>query len=211
MAEPLRRSPGRPRLSEQRAPTEETLLAAASRLFLDRGYELVTMDEVAEAAGVTKATVYYHYASKADLFTAAMAAMLRQMEQRTRSILQSPDLTLRERLLRVAALRLAGPEGTMDFETLVREARSSLTLEQMRTMREALESITAAVAETLAEGMRRQELRPLDPALGAHAFFALLSSGWLHGPDGSGCFEDSDAHANRLMDLLWRGLAAAGA
>ena len=44
------------------------ILAGAEEVFLDRGYALTTMDDVAAAAGVGKQTVYRHFASKDALF-----------------------------------------------------------------------------------------------------------------------------------------------
>jgi AcrR family transcriptional regulator len=206
MPEALRRPPGRPRLAEQRIPTEDVLLRSAASLFLDRGYEPVTMDDVARAAGVTKATVYYHYPSKADLFTASVVALLRQVEQRTREILDDPDLPLDERLRRVAAYHLSAPEARMGFEAVVREARGCLAASQLDAVGEAEDRIVGTVAESLHEAVRRGELRPLDPLLAAQAFVAVVSSG-----QGArrlrGAASDVETQAARLLDLLWNGLA----
>lgn len=46
----------------------EALLDAAERLFLERGYANVSMQQIAEAAGFTKGATYYHFQSKEDLF-----------------------------------------------------------------------------------------------------------------------------------------------
>jgi len=47
---------------------------SAAQLFAERGYEATTLDAIAEAAGVTRAVVYDHFASKADLHVALLAA-----------------------------------------------------------------------------------------------------------------------------------------
>ena len=44
------------------------MLEAATALFIERGYGAVSMDAVAKAAGVSKATLYAHFASKDALF-----------------------------------------------------------------------------------------------------------------------------------------------
>ncbi|NYZ11466.1 TetR/AcrR family transcriptional regulator [Azospirillum sp. RWY-5-1] len=49
------------------------ILDAAVRLFLDSGFGNVSMDMVARAAGVSKATLYAHFRSKDELFAAMMA------------------------------------------------------------------------------------------------------------------------------------------
>ncbi|ROS04848.1 TetR family transcriptional regulator [Sinobacterium caligoides] len=57
--------------SEQKA---QQILQAAEQLFCDQGFNNVSMDTVAKAAGVSKQTIYSHYGTKNDLFTAAVTA-----------------------------------------------------------------------------------------------------------------------------------------
>ena len=54
-------------LSESKA---ESILAAATRMFLARGFGAVSMDAIAREAGVSKATLYAHFSGKEDLFGA---------------------------------------------------------------------------------------------------------------------------------------------
>lgn len=59
-----------------RLPAEErraTILAAGAALFGERGYDAVTLEEVAATAGVTKPIVYRHFESKKDLYLALLA------------------------------------------------------------------------------------------------------------------------------------------
>ena len=51
---------------------EQTILTSAYRLFHRHGFNRVSMDEIAAAAGVTKRTLYYHFRSKDDLIAAAL-------------------------------------------------------------------------------------------------------------------------------------------
>ncbi len=50
--------------------TRERIVAAASKLFYGQGVRAVSVDAVAEKAGLTKRTFYYHFASKDDLIAA---------------------------------------------------------------------------------------------------------------------------------------------
>ncbi len=65
-----RRGRGRPKDLGKR----QAILAAASRLFLAHGFAETSMDAVAAAAGVSKITVYAHFASKESLFQAIVRA-----------------------------------------------------------------------------------------------------------------------------------------
>ena len=66
-----RRGRGRPRDPE----TDARIIEAASDLMLRRGFDRMTVDDVASAAGVGKATVYRRWPSKDDLAVAAMEAL----------------------------------------------------------------------------------------------------------------------------------------
>jgi AcrR family transcriptional regulator len=55
-------------------PTRQRIVNAASKLFYDEGIKGVSVDAVAEKAGVTKRTLYYHFRSKDDLVAEYLAA-----------------------------------------------------------------------------------------------------------------------------------------
>lgn len=54
--------------------TRERILEAANRLFYSEGIRSVSVDAVAEKAGVTKRTLYYHFRSKDELVAAYLAS-----------------------------------------------------------------------------------------------------------------------------------------
>ena len=61
-------SPFRPSLRDRRrAETQRAIQRHAVRLFIERGYDTVTVNEVAEAAGVSPMTLYRHFPTKEDL------------------------------------------------------------------------------------------------------------------------------------------------
>jgi AcrR family transcriptional regulator len=80
------------------ATTSERIISAASKLFYGEGIRRVSMDAVAEKAGVTKRTLYYHFKSKDDL----VAAYLHGRDQPNLSLLEqwfaSTEGTLQEKI-----------------------------------------------------------------------------------------------------------------
>lgn len=60
-------------------PKRNAVLMAAARLFLEQGYEPVSMDAIAAAADVSKRTVYSYFDSKVTLFSAVLVAHCNSM------------------------------------------------------------------------------------------------------------------------------------
>jgi len=76
--------------------SSHALITAASELFARHGYDHVSLDEVAERAGVTKVIVYRYFASKKDLYLQLLAA------HRDRLLRMAASGPLRERVPAVA-------------------------------------------------------------------------------------------------------------
>lgn len=57
---------------EQRAASIEALLGTALTLFITQGYHATTVEEIAQAAGLTKGAVYFYFKSKANVLVALL-------------------------------------------------------------------------------------------------------------------------------------------
>jgi len=96
---------------------------AAIKVFAEKGFRSATMDEVAEAAGITKGTIYLYFDSKTDLFVEAVRAQLQEVLDLLPSIQYEPgsdpealtrtlgarflDVLMSEKVTRVIPLILA--------------------------------------------------------------------------------------------------------
>lgn len=56
---------------------EEAIIDAVNRLLSEKGYDLMTMDDVADAVGIAKGSLYKHFSSKEKLAAASMTRMLK--------------------------------------------------------------------------------------------------------------------------------------
>ena len=68
----------------------ERIIAAATRLFGERGYGSTSVRELVASAGVTKPTLYYHFGSKEGLFLATAQSHLEEMDAIAREALATP-------------------------------------------------------------------------------------------------------------------------
>ena len=78
-----------------------TILNGAIDVFISMGYELASMDKIAETARVSKRTVYNHFGSKENLFQAIVNDFLAQ-RQSLKTITYNPEKSLEEQLLAFA-------------------------------------------------------------------------------------------------------------
>ncbi|MBO0855155.1 MAG: helix-turn-helix transcriptional regulator [Nocardia sp.] len=60
--------------------TKDAIRDAAIRLFSAKGFEQTSLREVADAVGITKASLYYHYASKLHLLLAIIEPVFDELE-----------------------------------------------------------------------------------------------------------------------------------
>src|SRR3954452_3123048 len=95
-----KRTPGRPKANTQDASVKELILRTASQLFMEFGYDQISLEQIAKSSGVTKASVYYYYENKANLFTAAVVQMMANIRRFTLMILERKE-SLRQRLISV--------------------------------------------------------------------------------------------------------------
>jgi TetR/AcrR family transcriptional regulator of autoinduction and epiphytic fitness len=73
------------------------ILDGAIEVFIDMGYELASMDKIAETAGVSKRTVYNHFGSKENLFLVIVDDFLKKRQQ-LKVIKYDSNIALEEQL-----------------------------------------------------------------------------------------------------------------
>ena len=178
---PRPNAPGRPKDLGKRA----AILDAAKRLFVEQGYDGVSMDQIAAAAGVSKLTVYSHFGDKETLFAAAARAYC---EQRLPPELfePNPDTPLRERLLEIARAFFAmvcSPEAIAGHRILCTQQLAGSPVPQI-FWEARPKRVQADFAQLLRKRVEAGELAIDDLPRAASQFFTLLKG---------------DAHAQLVM------------
>ncbi|GAB4374643.1 MAG: TetR family transcriptional regulator [Calditrichia bacterium] len=93
----------RPDLALQQRRREE-ILAAAAKLFAEKNYHEVLVNEVAELAGMAKGSVYLYFSTKEELYVSIMAhrmAKLLELLQKRIDNLQTPLINLRRIIIHI--------------------------------------------------------------------------------------------------------------
>jgi len=153
----------------------ERILGAAGDLFADRGYNRVSVADIAEAGAISTGLVYYHFKDKESLYESVVREGLHLLEEAAVATLGAeghPTDRLESFILSYMAL-LEGRAALMRL--LIRSVtdvsspapgqvltRSAVTVDQLRSVIE--------------EGVSSGEFRPVDTHLAATALFAIVNT-----------------------------------
>jgi AcrR family transcriptional regulator len=187
--------------------TRERIASEAMRLFATRGFDHVTVAEVADAAEVSEKTVFNYFPTKEDLFfdevparAAALAAAIREREPGESAIAALRTLQGRD------SSRLTSEE----FATFARiiEESPALQAKELEVMRYFADTL----AETIRVELRVSELDARIAAtalVGVHSqFFRLARKQALAGKHGPAAARKLRSDLARAYDLLENGLAS---
>jgi len=178
----------------------EQLLDVARRVFAERGFHPTSMNDIADAAGVTKPVLYQHFRSKRQLYLVLLdhvgGQLLHAIDEAT-STAPGPREQV-EAGFRAYFRFVADNEDSFRVLFGGGTRRDEEFNEKVRQVEEA---IAEAIAELIdVEGFDKESRRLL-----AHGLVGLAegtSRHWLAG----GLTGDPDAHAVLLGDLAWAGL-----
>lgn len=190
------------------------ILHAAERLFAGQGFEAVSIQAIAEGAGVCKANIFHHFGSKEGLYLAVLRSACQRAAPLLHTLVREGD-DFPARLNHFAkdhlAYLLAHPGTT---RLLLRELLESDAPRGQQLAEQAVgENFTRLIA-ILREGQRRGELRAeVDPAIAAALLvgadvFLFQARPVLRHLDGVGYADAPKRYSEGLVDILLHGLLA---
>ncbi len=143
-------------------PVRERIMDHAAELFLRRGFSRVTTDELAEAVGVSKKTIYLHFRSKEQLLRQAMERKMDRIRAHIQEIGDRPNISSVEKLK--AMLGLVGVQfASLSSEPLQDISRKApqiwRTIEESRS-RIFHDNVGAMIQAGIREGAIRKDIDP---------------------------------------------------
>jgi AcrR family transcriptional regulator len=191
----------------------QSIAATARRLFAERGFDAVTVAEVAAAADVSEKTVFNHFPTKEDLAFAGREEGIAMLVAAIRERAPGAPVLDVFRTLTSTLLEQAVARGDEDLLTVAKIIRHSPTLQGRLTVLwdAGAAAITAAIAETSGDD---DELVPGIVARtlwGTHrSIFLMALRGLVDGEDPARLAARLQVVADRACDQLARGLAEYG-
>jgi AcrR family transcriptional regulator len=182
----------------------ERILSTATGLFVQRGYEGVAMREIAEACGITKAALYYHFDGKPDLLHAIFVSYLAEIAAVVEASAGQGSGRRRLQWLveqlfalppeRRAIMRLAMHE----VGQLEPERRAAFAADYRNRFIGPLQAI-------IADGTASGDFAAKDPGLVVWLLLGMLYP--FFAPPGTGPSPGADTVAD-ILDVFFNGLAA---
>lgn len=181
------------------------ILREARRLFTAQGYAAVSMQQIADAASVNKATLYHHFRDKEDLFVAVMAEEFARTTAEVAAAIAAGG-TLREQLRRVAMHVFASLQS--DFGRLVADLHEHVSERRRSELRGRNSPPWEAIRLAVERAKEGGEVRDVDPDLAARLFFGMVRSQiWWAKYDAAHPIPD-DRLAETIVDVLIDGINA---
>jgi len=152
----------------------ERILQTATVQFLERGYDGVSMREIAEACGITKAALYYHFTGKAELLAEIVTESLDQMSELVEAGRARPG-NVEERIRWIIGRIFELSAEQRAIIRLARHDTDRLNEDDRQNVGKAYaERFLQPLAGLLAEGTASGELREFDPDWGLWLLLGML-------------------------------------
>jgi AcrR family transcriptional regulator len=140
----------------------QRILDEAARLFVSSGYHGISMREIAEAVGVSKAGLYYHFRDKEELFLAMLMACLDRLDHGLTQA-SARDQSARSEIEAILRAIFAQPPEQRAIMRLASSELGHLTPKARAAFGERYYTqFIGRVEQALRGGVERGELRPLD-------------------------------------------------
>ncbi|MFB9328534.1 TetR/AcrR family transcriptional regulator [Paenibacillus aurantiacus] len=191
---------GRPK-GKRTDATRVLILRTAAMQFMELGYDKLSLQEVADLCGVTKATIYHYYKDKSSLFTEAILLMLRTALARSEDIVrETPDLAGKLKQLAIGLLR----HSHVEFETMMRKASSVLSEDQIAAIRHQEQQLHQLLGGVFRSAMEAGIIRQSNPTFLSRAFAMLMLM--RNQPELTEGLISPDEAAEEIVQLFLHGL-----
>lgn len=169
---------GRPTRA-QAAQRHEELLDRALELFLENGFQLVTIDSIAAAVGMTKRTMYARYPDKRALFKAAVQRAIDRWVVPIERLRAAVTEDLEETLIALARIRLANaisPAG-LQLQRIINAESYRFPEIFTQTYEQGMRPAIEFIAEVLRRHHKAGTVKITRPETAAAAFLSMVVGG----------------------------------
>jgi len=173
-----------PKATATMAPREtdrrEEIIGAAAGLFYAKGYEATTMQDIADALGVTKAALYYYVSSKQELLQELLRRIGYELLAAAKAVVYGQPAP--RALAALVRLHLVWIHEQHTLFSLFLLSRSALDESAFEELRQGEREYVELFRRLLAEGIRDGAFRPIEATVFLPALLGSLNNTlrWFH-------------------------------
>jgi AcrR family transcriptional regulator len=186
--------------AERALPLQQRLVLVATRLFAAQGYDATSVQQIVEAAGVTKGALYHHFTCKDDLLYEVYHHVLAEQTRRMEEIADGPG-DAAQRLAAVVGDVIASSVANLDELIVFFRSMHLLPDAQQKTVRAERRRYHLRVRRLVEEGQRAGVLTTDVPAdLAVHFVYgAIHQIGTWYSDSGPLTADEIAQHFERLV------------
>ncbi len=156
---------------------EEQIFAEAVRIFKEKGYHAASVQDIADAVGLQKGSLYHYISSKEELLLKIFERSTGALTQQLQEILAS-DLSPTDKLQRAINAHLVALTTQLDLYTVYLSERRVLTGRIHSQVRTEAERTARLLEQIIQEGIDAGDFRATDSKMAAHAILGMCN--WLY-------------------------------
>jgi TetR/AcrR family fatty acid metabolism transcriptional regulator len=180
------------------------IIEIAGRLFTERPFHEVRLEDVAAEANIGKGTIYVYFKSKADLCISLFIEGMERTIAEVRARLDENGLSPQQKIDRILHALLLFSELHPNFHSMVREL--SLTPDQRRPLREKRQELIGVIEDAIRQEISQSHINDPHPELTARFLLACVREITFHTTPQV----DRDVFINHIRYILTYGIITRG-
>jgi AcrR family transcriptional regulator len=156
---------------------EEEILAAATRMFREKGYHATSVRDIAESVGLLKGSLYHYIRSKEELLARLFEGALQETIGELEAI-AARDASATERLREMVRAYALSVTANLDSVGIYLREWRALPPPELARVRQRRRAMRALVESVIAEGARKREFAAGDAKIAALAILGMVN--WIY-------------------------------
>lgn len=145
------------RVSKEYNERRDEILDAAGKLFSTKGYEKCTINDILDAVGIARGTLYYYFKSKEEVLDAIIERVTETVVERAEMVLSNPELSPAMKILNIFLSMKVEGEVENDLKEELHKTENALM--HQKSLSSLVTRITPVLAKVVEEGISQGEFK----------------------------------------------------
>ncbi|MCL2054238.1 MAG: TetR/AcrR family transcriptional regulator [Oscillospiraceae bacterium] len=137
--------------TERSSGTKNLILDTAARLFMEKGYEQTSVNDILKFSSIARGSLYYHYKSKEDVLDGVLGRITEQITVQAKAIADDSELTADEKMMRIiSSINLSESPNEPIIQELHKPANALL---HQKSITQTIQTVAPLIAGVVRQGV----------------------------------------------------------